>query len=198
MATDITICSNALLRLGANKFNSFDQANPSGENNSQVQLCVDLWPTVRRQVLRANTWNCALKRVTLNPDVTAPAFGFAYRFAKPADWLRNVFVGTHPEDRLVWRTEGGFFLSDESTFPLLYVYDNTDPQTYDSALVEIMEVAMAAALAVPVTQSTSLAGQLADLLHAMLVQARGLDANDDPGETLGDFPLMASRFGGRR
>lgn len=197
MATDITICSNALMRLGAPKFNSFDQADPSGENNSNVRLCVELWPTVRRQVLRANTWNCALKRAVLTADATAPAFGYSRRFAKPNDWLRNVFVGTHPEDALEWRTEGNYFLSDELTLPLLYVYDNTDPLTYDAALVEAMEVAMAAALAYPITSSTSLAGQLADLLRGLLIQARGLDANDDPNETMGDFPLLRSRYSRR-
>lgn len=198
MATDITICSNALMRLGANKFDSFTQADPAGENNTQVRLCEELWETVRRQVLRANTWNCALKRASLTADVTAPAFGFAKRYPKPADWLRTVFVGINPEDTYVYRTEGAYFLTDETAFPLLYVYDNTDPTTYDAGLVEALEIAMAAALAYPVTQSTSLAAELTSLLERVLIKARGLDTGDDPGETLGDFPLYSSRFGNRR
>jgi hypothetical protein len=197
MATDITICSNALMRLGAKKFDSFSQADPAGENNEQVRLCQELWATVRRQVLRANTWNCALKRVSITADVTAPAFGYAKRYAKPADWLRTVFVGLDPADRYDYRTEGGFFLTDETSFPLLYVYDNTDPLTYDAALVEALEIAMAAALAYPVTQSTSLAAELTNILQRVLIQARGLDTGDDPGETVGNFHFRSSRFGNR-
>lgn len=194
MATDVTICSNALMRLGAERFDAFTQGDENGENRKQVKLAAELWPTVRRQVLRANTWNCALKRTVLTPDVTAPAFGFANRFAKPADWLRTVFVGREPSDEYVYRTEGGFLLSDESELPIVYVYDNTDAGTYDSALVEAMEIGMAAAMANAVTGSTNTALQLADLLRNVLVQARGLDANDDPSETFGDFPLLSSRF----
>lgn len=195
MATDVTICSNALMRLGAKRFDAFSQGDENGENREQVRLAAELWPTVRRQVLRANSWNCALKRQVLTPDALPPAFGFANRFTKPTDWLRTVFVGRDPSDEYLYRTEGGFLLSDESELPLLYVYDNTDPATYDAALVEALEIGMAAAMANAVTGSTNTALQLADLLRNVLVQARGLDANDDPSETLGNFPLLSSRYG---
>ena len=197
MATAVSIASNALLRLGADPINSFDEADQSGSNIERARLAANLWPTVRKQVLRTHPWNCAIKRVLLSPDATAPAFGAAYRYQKPADWLRTLFVGADDSDRLAWRTEGNYFLTDEANFPLVYLYDNDNPGTYDASLVAAMELAMAAALAYPVTKSTSLAQALTDELRATLALARAIDSDDDPAQTFGDFPLLASRFGGR-
>jgi len=195
MATEISICSNALLRLGAEPISSFDEGDSSGSNIERARLASNLWPTVRRQVLRAHPWNVAIKRALLSPDAAPPAFGHTYRFQRPGDWLRTVAVGQDEDDRVEWRTEGGYFLCDETPFYLVYVYDNPNPATYDASLVAALEVAMAAAMAYPVTKSTSLAQALSQELQQHLMFARTLDGQDDPPDTLGDFPLYSSRFG---
>jgi hypothetical protein len=196
-ATAVSICSNALLRLGADPINSFTEGESTGSNLDSARLASNLWPTVRRQVLRGHIWNCALKRALLSPDTTAPAFGWSSRFQKPGDWIRTVAVGLEPEDRYVYISEGNYFLSDEGSLPLLYVYDNDNPATYDSALVAALEVSMAAAMAYPITKSTSLADAFTALAREHLSGARVADGQDDPPETLGDFPLIASRYGRR-
>lgn len=193
MATAVSIASNALLRLGSDPISSFDEADNTGSNIERARIAANLWPTVRKQVLRAHPWNCAIKRVLLSPDATAPAFGYAYRFQKPGDWLRTLAVGDD-RDAIAWRTEGNYFLTDEATFPLVYLYDNDNPATYDASLVAAMELAMAAAMAYPVTKSTSLAQAMADEVRGNMALARALDSDDDPPETLGDFPLYGSRF----
>lgn len=183
------------MRLGAEPISSFDEADNSGDNIERARLAANLWPTVRQQVLRSHPWNCALKRVMLSPDATPPAFGHTYRFQMPSDWLRTIAVGQDEDDRLEWRTEAGFFLCDETPFYLIYVFDNANPATYDASLVAAFEVGMAAAMAYPVTKSTSLAQAFADELRQHLMLARGLDAQDDPPDTFGDSLLYASRFG---
>lgn len=195
MTTAVSICSNALLRLGANAISSFDEADQDGSNIELARLAVNLWPTVRRKTLRAGTWNCAIARALLSPDTTAPPFGYANRFQMPSDWLRTIAVGE--DERARYRKEGNYLMSDEATLPLVYVFDNVNPETYDAALVESLELAMMAALAYPVTKSTSLASEIAALAESALRMARGLDGQDDPAETLGDFPMMASRRGRR-
>lgn len=196
MATEVSISSNALLRLGADPISSFDEADNTGSNIERARLASNLWPTVRRAVLRGHPWNVATKRVLLSPDLTPPAFGFANRFLRPSDWLRTIAVGPDESDRVNYRTEGEYILCDDATFHLVYIFDNVNPTTYDASLVAAMELGMCAALAYPVTKSTSLAEALAGELRLMLRDARTLDAQDDPAETLGDFPLYRSRFGG--
>lgn len=197
MATAVSICSNALLRLGSDPISSFDEADQTGSNIERARVASNLWPTVRRQVLRSHPWNVALKRVMISPDATPPAFGYANRFQRPADWLRTIATGRTEHDAVEYRTEGNYFLSDDSAFYLVYVFDNDNPGTYDASLVAALELAMQAAMAYPITKSTSLAETLAGLVKDQLGLARALDSQDDPAETLGDMPLMASRFGRR-
>lgn len=194
--SDVSICSNALLRLGADPINSFTEGDDTGSNIERARLCSNLWPTVRRKVLRGGTWNCALKRVLLSPDQVPPPFGFAYRYARPGDWLRNVRVGNDEFADIIYRSEGGYFVTDADSFPLLYVFDNLVPASYDSGLVEVLELAMMSVLAYPVTKSTSLAAELQQELKDALTMARGIDGQDDPPEDFGDMPMLASRFGG--
>lgn len=195
MATEVSISSNAMLRLGADPISSFDEADETGSNIERARLAANLWPTVRQSVLRSHSWNCATRRVVLSPDATKPAFGYANRFLFPSDWLRTLQVGQTEYDRPVFRTEGREFLSDDAAFYLVYVYDNKNPGTYDSGLVLVMELAMAAALAYPVTKSTSLKDQCYQEYMQAAARARSTDGQDDPPETLGDFPLYRSRFG---
>lgn len=194
MTTAVRIASNALLRLGAGSINSFDEAAAEGDNIERVRLAVNLWPTTRRMVLRAHPWNCAIKRVLLSRDVTPPAFGYVNRFLRPSDWLRTVAMGREDHHRLNYRSEGQFFVSDEAALPLVYVFDNDNPATYDAALFLAIELAMAASMAYAVTGSTSLAEAAGAEYRNALQNARTADGQDDPPETLGDFPLMASRF----
>lgn len=90
MATGVSICSNALLMLGAQTINDFaDQLNLD-----RAKLCANLYPTVRDDMLRSHPWNCAIKRAVLAPDAVAPAFGYTYSFELPADFLRVLEVGS--------------------------------------------------------------------------------------------------------
>lgn len=193
--TEVAICSNALLRLNGKPINSFDEADPQGSNVEHVRLAANLWRTVRRQVLRAATWNCAVKRVLLSPDADAPVFGYAYQFLKPSDWLRTIVIGRDECERLVYRMEGQRFLSNEPALPLVYVFDNANPATWDASLVGAMEIAMAYAMCYAVTGSTSLRSDLEREFKEVSAHARNVDGQDEPAETLGDNPLFASRFG---
>lgn len=195
MATEISICSNASLRLGGPTISSFDEADVDGSNLDATRLARNLWPTVRQTVLRKHSWNCATARVLLSPDATAPAFGFVYRYLLPADWLKTLQLGTEEECTFRWRTEGRYVMCDESALPLVYIYDNTNVPTWDAALVEAAEVAMAEAMCYPLTKSASMKQDLEAEFLRLIQQARTADAQDDPSETLGASVLLASRFG---
>lgn len=196
MATDVSIASNAMLRLGGAPISSFDEAAAGGANIEQVRLAANLWPTVRQSMLRAHTWNCSVTRVLLSPDTTAPPFQYAYRFLLPSDWLRTIQVGNYPSESIDFLAEGRYLLSDEAALPLVYVFDNKSPGAWDSALIEVVEIAMAAAMAYAVTKSAAMRDSMNNELVARLKAARSVDGQDDPPQTLGDFPLYASRFGG--
>lgn len=189
MATRVSICSNALLLLGAKTINSLD------EGTDRASLASNLYDSVRDSLLRSHPWNCAVKRVILAPDTETPAFDYTAQFTLPGDWLKTISVG--PDGYEVdYKHESGKILANGTSLALRYIFRNDNEATWDSMLVHAMELKMAAEMAYPITGSAS----MADLMNGKLLQhlkaARAVDGQDDPPQTLGDFRLLNARFGG--
>jgi hypothetical protein len=186
VATDVSICSNALLMLGDESIADFN------EESKRAELCENLYPQVRLAVLRSHPWNCAVKRVALAPDVTAPAFDYAYAFNVPDDWLRTLQVGQYGCE-VNHQHEARQILADDNPLYLRYVFANLNEATWDAMLVHGVSLAMKAALAYPITKSASLATACLADAESFLKSCRAVDGQDDPPETLGDFPLLSAR-----
>lgn len=189
MATKVSICSNALLLLGAKTINSLS------EDSDRASLASNLYDSQRDAVLRSHPWNCAVKRVVLAPDATAPAFDYGAQFTLPGDWLRTISVGNENYE-VDYKHEAGKILANGTVLPLRYIYRNDNEATWDAMLVSAMELKLAAEMAYPITGSASMADMMHQKFLQTLRQARALDGQDDPPQTLGDFPLLNSRFGG--
>jgi len=190
MATGVSICSNALLMLGAQTINDFaDQ-----ENLDRAKLCANLYPTVRDDMLRAHPWNCCVKRAVLAPDAVAPAFGYSQSFELPADFSRVLEVGANG-CQIDYLVEGRTIQANTTVLELRYVFRNEVENTWDAHLVKLVTLAMAAAMAYPVTQSASMQQTMEQKLETSLRRARAVDGQEDPPQTLGDERLYAARFG---
>ncbi|MCE1001834.1 hypothetical protein [Pseudomonas sp. NMI1173_11] len=190
MATGVSICSNALLMLGAQTINDFqDQLNLD-----RAKLCANLYPSQRDSILRAHPWNCCIKRQVLAPLAATPAFGYSTAFELPADCLRVLEVGTGGL-QIDYLVEGRTIQADTMVLELRYVFRNENESTWDSHLIDLMTAAMAAVLAYPVTQSTSERDSREAKLTQLFRQAKAADGQEDPPQTLGNEHLLASRFG---
>jgi len=65
---------------------------------TEVEELCDLWyEPSRQELLRKHPWNFAKKRTTLYAVVTAPAFGYDYKYLLPTDFMRLRFIGTENE-----------------------------------------------------------------------------------------------------
>jgi len=189
MATsEVQICSNALLLLGAQTINSFS------DSSDRATLVANLWPNTLDAVLRAHPWNCAVKRVQLAPDAAAPAFEWAYQFSLPGDCLRVLTIGEEGENP-EYAIEGRKILFDESALKLRYVYRNADIPSWDALLVQAAEAYIAMTCAYPITKSASMFDAMANLWKLKLREARSVDGMENPPDTLGDFPLLNARRG---
>lgn len=186
-ATAVSISSAALDMLGASSINSFSDP---GENAGR---CARAWPQIRDWLLRKHSWNAALKRIVLTPDAVPPAFGFTHAFTLPADFLRIVEVGDDL-NQPAYKVETGKILADTTVLKLRYVWRNENPATWDSAMVYVATLAMAARLAYAVTNSASVEQIRLDELRVELQAAKSIDGVEEDGEILGDFPLYAARF----
>lgn len=187
MTNAVTICSNALLELGADPINSLT------ENSKLARLCANLYPSLRDDVLRAHYWKCATKRIILSPMLEAPAWGWAYQFQLPGDWLRTIQVG---QDRQSddFEQEGMTLLMRQNICYLKYVWRNEIEATWSRNLVRQMEVAMAARIAYAVTKSTTVRdSKLQEATYHMKV-AKAIDGQDNPPEEFAEGSLIESRF----
>lgn len=186
-ATDVSICSNALLMLGAQPINDLT------EDSDRARLASNLYPSVRDAILRGFPWNCCITRVVLSPDTAAPAFDWTYQFTLPGDFVKALAVGELGAET-EFRLEGRKILSDDNPCYLRYVFRNENPATWDDGLVDVVTKAMAAAMAYGITQSATLQDTMAKQAELALRRAKSVDGQDDSGETLGDFHLLRSRF----
>jgi hypothetical protein len=190
VATEVSICSNALLMLGDDSIADFN------EGTRRATLAANLWPDVRDDILRARPWTCARKIDLLAPDPTAPAFGYSKRFLKPSDWLRTLQIGEDYQD-VPWRDYDGYIHCDTNPLPIIYTYRNTNPAKYDSMLVRVLTLAMAAQLAYPITKSTTVETNRFNQFGDALRRAAAISGQDDGPEEAGAFDLLTARFRGR-
>lgn len=190
MTTAISICSNALLMVGAQTINALD------DSSDRARQCANLYPMVRDYVLSTHPWNCCIKRTLLNPDVETPGWDWSLQYTLPGDFLRMLSIGDGgAEDD--YRIESGKLLTDATPVKLRYVWRNTNEGTWTPLLVMAVTQAMRQVLAYPVTQSTSLEQLIDQAIEPILKRARLVDSQDQPPETLGDFRLLTSRFARR-
>lgn len=189
MTTSVSICSNALLMLGKAPIASFT------DGSDRATLCANLYPMLRDQLLRKHFWNCAIKRVLLSPLVPTPAFGYSAAFQLPADFLRIYEVGYANAPISDFSVENRQILADASALPLRYVWRNDNEDNWDASLIGVATVSMAALLAYPVTQSTSLREALSADAARALREAKSIDGQENPSDTFGDdFPLINGRY----
>jgi hypothetical protein len=143
MASSVVEIANlALLDLGEALINSLSDAEISAVRANT------LWPSVRKAVLRAHPWNCAIKEVALGELSTNPSLTWAYAFQLPSDCLRVLKVNDGRDD---FEIMGRVLHLDGNVAEIKYVFDEEDVTKYDA----LLDKAMAARLAHDLTKSTT-------------------------------------------
>jgi hypothetical protein len=164
------------------------------DESDRASYCANLYPALRDSLLRKHYWNCAIKRVLLSPTSDKPAYDYTNQFQLPSDFLRLYQVGTNKTPIDDFQLENRMILANVTALPLRYVWRNEDENNWDSGLVQAATAAMAALLAYPITQSTSLRDSLVQTAAQVLREAKAIDGQENPGDTFGDdFPLIRGR-----
>ncbi len=182
-AASLDICNAAILSLGGSVIASFDDATSEGV------LCKSLWPAALDSLLRLHPWNCAITRAALLPDAVAPAYEWSAAFTLPTDLLRLLEV----ENVAEYKVEGRKILCNETALNIRYVFRNNDTSEWDSLLTEAMTAYMAFKLAYALTKSNTTRDAQWQLFTNLLRTAKSIDAQEEPGDTVGDFPFIDIR-----
>ena len=184
--TDVSICNQALNRIGAKSILSMD------ENTENARRCKTLYDPTRKALLRMHPWSFAKRRVQLSPVSTYPSFGYQNAFPLPRDFIRVYDAG-----EIEYEVESRHILANTSLINLIYVADEQNEEMWDSLFSECMALYLVRKLAKPITGSSAEADSAWQELRNMLKQARAINGQERPAQDFAandSSQLMESRY----
>ena len=176
MVTEVSICSNALRKLGDDPITSLT------DNTERARLCNGFYEPARDSILRSHPWNFAITRATLAQLSATPAYGFSYQYALPTDPYCLRVLEMEYQD-YIFKIEhlagtGRVLLTDESTAKILYIGKIVDTAQFDSLFVDTLTAKLALDLAYPITNSVKVQENMFNLLQQKLSLARSVDGQE--------------------
>lgn len=172
VTSEVDIANSALIKLGAERIVSLDDAN------NRARLVKQQYPILRDKELRGHPWKFAIKRTALAAISPKPD-GFDdwnSVFMLPADNLRVIQVVNYTTyDR--WDTEGGiYFLSENGSATIRHIFRQTDVTKFDDNFVEVLAWSLAADIAYALTQSSAAQQSAQKSYNDALALARSFNA----------------------
>src|SRR5262245_50968496 len=172
----VGICNEALTLLGQEPITSLN------DQTKAVTYCAIHFPGARDEALSDGQWNCATFRQALVAQSTAPVFGFAFAFPLPTDpyCLRALATSLDMEEggdsATEWKIEAPRLLvTDASAVNLKYIGRVFDVTQFDPRLSAAVAFRLAYKLAMPLSGSRQLAGDLSALYEAEIKAAKAVD-----------------------
>lgn len=186
MASDIDMCSNALILLGDNAISSFSEAGFGATAAS------NLYATTYQSILASFPWSFALKerylsKLTASPDSDT---GFNNAFQVPTDLIR--FWELMPSSDYV--IVGSLLYSNLSTILARYVYA-VDESQLPPHVVEAIEYQLAAKFAPFISESADFVTIYESKAAMALYKAQNIDSQNRPQRGIIDAPFIDVRGG---
>jgi hypothetical protein len=200
MASKFDICSSALMELGEDTISSFTA------NTAPSKICGQLYPEYIKYLLSLHPWKFILKKVQLARLTTAPTNEWTYAYQLPSDLLLMRALYNSSNTSVLPQTNYEIFqdevYTDETTVYIDYQYQ-PDESEFPSFFLEFAIAAMAAKLAMPITDDLKIEqskvlrafGPPSDNMNGgVLGTAKKLDSLQNPSPAIMADDLMAARF----
>lgn len=186
MASDVSICNQALSWLGGSLITSLD------DDINEAKVCKANYADIRDAVLEAHDWTFAIGRFDLPKSATPPVNGYANAFPLPPDVLR-VMDFNDGED---WRIEGTAIVTNEAAAKIRAVVRITDPNRFSALFVQALAARLAADLAITLTQSMKLQKQYYAIYNDKMNEASTNDGMQGKSRKITSSWLRGSRYSG--
>lgn len=199
--TSLSICSDALLMLGAKPISSFD------EGTDEASVANRLYPDIRDQALLMYPWSFSFKKTSIARLITTPTNEYRYEYQLPGDRLtspRAIYdsnaTGIPP--RKEYRIIGDKLLTDYEQVYIDYQYAVPEFEM-PSYFVQLLKYMMSWHLALPITdqteksqywQSVAVGTPESNGRGGYLRQAMNIDGAGNPTNAINDFSLIAVRY----
>lgn len=186
MASEVDVANRALSKLGA------DRITAMTDNTKGARAMLARFSLLRDAELEAHPWRFAIKRAELPALSTAPVYGYARAFQRPADDLRPLMAGGYPVDsRMVGvmvRTGRGMVqpiyeivgrtIETDLSAPLEYDYVRqvTNAGDFPALFVEALACRLAMDACEELTQSQTKKDDAKQMYRAAIQEARRVNA----------------------
>lgn len=156
MATDISICSQALLKLGAKEITSFS------DGTDRSKICANVYPDLRKGLLGLHDWWFCMQKTELSRETAAPENEWTYSFLLPsglgADGPTAVFndnaVGADPI--IEFEVFAGRVYANASRIWIDYKFEAAEA-TWPTWFVQLAIAAVCAEIAYAITDQANVA-----------------------------------------
>jgi len=185
--TDISLCSKALIKLGASSITSFN------ENTAEAQVARQLYVPIRDGLLSSYPWRFATAQTSLARLLEKPTADFAYAYQLPNDFLRVLSAGCGRGQGLNYRIYQQTLQTNAPNVILTYLFlplEENFPAFFDELLI----AKLAAEFCLPLTESTSRTEFLSKQANNLFAQAKLIDAQQSLPQSIIDFPLIEVRL----
>lgn len=182
--TDISICSTALVMVGANSISSFTEASREAEVAYQV------YPIELQSLLTENPWRFSIRYEQLSQLIETPLYGFKYAYQLPPDLLQLRSISTYGPYELF---ENKLF-SDEETCQVEYQFRPLEAK-FPAYFVDVLLKRLASVFAASLMEDESKMQLFEGLADKRLRRAKLIDSQQQPSKAIrdGNFVLINAR-----
>ena len=159
MTDQVNIANQAIFLCSGKRITSFQ------DGTTEANAIVEFYDSAKEAVLQDLPWPFANARVEIAEDATPPAFGYAYSFTLPADFLSVVDLYDYTQDDQ-WEVEGDKLLSNRPG-PLQLIYTkNVDEGLFTGQFVKCFAAFLASEITMKINESANRQSQMLALYAA--------------------------------
>ncbi len=198
--TGISICSDALIMLGAKAITSFN------DGTDESSTCDRLYSDIRDSTLATYPWTFSFKKTQLAQLLTNPTSVWNYQYQLPGDKISNpraVYNSANPGSPVQkdWEIQGDVLMTNLTSVYIDYQYSLGEfamPQYF----VQLLKYMMAWHLAMPITEQSDKAqywqrvaiGDISENGRGGYFRtAMQIDGQNNPVRVIEDYSLIAVR-----
>jgi hypothetical protein len=199
--TDLSVCSDALILMGASPISSFT------EGTDAAQACDRLYPDLRDTLLSTYHWTWNVKKVQLSQLSTPPLNEFEHAYQLPGDMLSGVLALFDSSENHEYPIRYGWEIYGDQLFTDLdEVYIDYQSSINESKMppyfINVLKYAMAAELSVVITDQIAKADYYRAVAYGtpgengrggLMRQAMNIDSRGRLSPVIEDYSLIDVR-----
>ena len=197
----LTVCSDALLLLGARPITSFNEGTDS------ANLCDRIYPGIKSSTLQSYKWSFSMKKVQLARTINTPVNRYKYEYVLPADRLGTINQAYTSLSQgaigfVDWVIQGDKLLTDAEIVVVDYQYSVTE-SNMPSYFIQLLKYMMAWHLSDPITdqisktqywQNVAVGGPGDNFRGGYFRTASNIDSQGNTTASFEDFSLVDVRY----